>query len=272
MSILSLGPSLGLLLLAGLLSIPPAHADLTIVPTRVVLEERDRNAVLTIVNRGDHAETFRLSWQHLRQLRDGRYQEIATPAADDLFADVMIRLSPRQITLEPGEQQIVRLLLRKPPDLPPGEYRSHLLFSAEPQVLGTPQASSGAIGIELKVAYGLSIPVIVRHGPLSASASLSFTWRRVDKMLAVTALIERQGNKSVYGDILVQYQPPQGEPVTLRELQGLSVLPPSTEHEVPIDIAVPPELSLAHGRIKVTYREPAEKGGAVLAEASQPLE
>ena len=49
-------------------------------------------------------------------------------APGEHFADGMLSWSPRQITLQPGTAQVVRLMVRKPEGLAEGEYRSHLDF------------------------------------------------------------------------------------------------------------------------------------------------
>ena len=46
----------------------------------------------------------------------------------------MVRLSPKQITVGPGENQTVRFNLRPPADLDSGEHRSHLLLQVIPEV------------------------------------------------------------------------------------------------------------------------------------------
>ena len=87
----------------------------------------------------------------------------------------LIRYSPRQVTLEPRVAQTVRVQLRLPADLPPGEYRSHLLFRAVPSAEAAPPTTSPAaeLSIQLTAIYGISIPVIVRHGETSVTTTLS---------------------------------------------------------------------------------------------------
>ena len=43
----------------------------------------------------------------------------------------MIRYAPRRVTVPPGGSQQIRILLRRPRDLEPGEYRSHLWIVTE---------------------------------------------------------------------------------------------------------------------------------------------
>ena len=51
------------------------------------------------------------------------------------FLKNMVRISPSQVRLAPGERQIVKLAIRKPKDLAEQEYRSHLAFKDRKSVV-----------------------------------------------------------------------------------------------------------------------------------------
>jgi len=265
-----------LALAAAVIGLPsPARADLLLVPQRIVFEEQDRAATLTLVNSGDATETYRISWKQLHQLPNGQYSEIQTPGPGEHFADDMIRYSPRQITLEPGEQQTVRLMLRKPDNLPAGEYRSHLAFTAEPRQIPAPTAKGGGevknVGVQLAFVYGVSIPVIVRQGQLSASATLAMAMKPSGSGYDITATIGRSGTESLYGDLAVEYQPPSGKAVQLQEVDGVSVLLPNDQRSTTIGVTLTPEQRRAGGQFHLIYRAPPEAGGGTLAETKQPI-
>jgi hypothetical protein len=266
-----------LALAASALGLPsPARADLLLVPQRIVFEDQDRAATLTLVNNGDETETYRISWKQLRQLPDGQYTEIQTPGPGEHFADDMIRYSPRQITLAPGEPQTVRLMLRKPDGLALGEYRSHLAFTAEPRQIQAPGAAGAQgngknLGVQLAFVYGVSIPVIVRQGPLSATGALSMALKPSNNGYDITATISRSGTESLYGDLVVNYVPPGGKPVQLQEVDGVSVLLPNNQRSTTVGVALSPEQHRAGGQLQLLYRNPSEAGGGVIAEAQKPL-
>ena len=132
------GFALFLLIAAVLPWVAPSDArgqgagDLVVAPTRIVFEGRTRTAQLSLLNKGSAAATYRISLINMRMTEDGGFKEIDEPAPGEQFADRLIRYAPRQVVLAPGDSQAVRLLLRKPRGLEPGEYRSHLLFRAIP--------------------------------------------------------------------------------------------------------------------------------------------
>ena len=107
---------------------------------------------------------------------NGSLEEADEAKPGEQFADKLIRYSPRQITLEPGRTQTVRLLVRKPRDLAPGEYRSHLLFqSVPPADFGTSVEAEGVeegtISVQMIPTFAISIPIIIRHGDVSAGVT-----------------------------------------------------------------------------------------------------
>jgi hypothetical protein len=137
-------------LAAGAASAQGGPGDLLVAPTRVVLEGRQRTAEVTLVNTGSATATYRISFVNLRMNEQGGTTEIEASSArpGEQFAEPLVRYSPRQVTLEPQVAQTVRMQLRLPSDLPPGEYRSHLLFRAIPPVEPARSPTEGERGVQ----------------------------------------------------------------------------------------------------------------------------
>jgi hypothetical protein len=249
--------------------------DLLVAPPRVVFEGRTRTAEITLVNTGTRTATYRVSFVQLRMDENGVTREIETPEGGELFADGLVRFSPRQVTLEPKATQTVRLQVRKPADLPPGEYRSHLLFRAPPPTAGpgadgsAPAAEEG-MSIQLIPIYGISIPIIVRQGEASAVVTMS------DLVLAppvgtdttpfLRLRMSRTGPMSVYGNLTVTFQPRAGKPTVVGLANGVAVWAPYPARNVGIPLRPPADLDLRGGVFRVTYTRP-DKRDETLAEA-----
>ena len=105
-----------------------AHAQLLLSPTRVVFEGNSRSMQIDVVNTTNQAATYRLIMVNRRMNQFGEFLPVETPLPDERFVDSMVRFSPRQLTVEPGGNRVIRMSLRKPQNLAPGEYRSHLLI------------------------------------------------------------------------------------------------------------------------------------------------
>lgn len=246
--------------------------DLMVAPTRIVFEGRTRAAEVTLVNAGQATATYRVFFENMVMTEDGKFIE-APKAPGSIGAEDLVRYSPRQVTLAPGAQQSVRMQLRKPAELPEGEYRSHMIFRAVPKPEDAPKALPGiktaadpegdkAIRVSIKAIFGVSIPVIVRHGQTHVAVKLAdlkvltpemqaearAAARREaqakaaeagpnappvkeapeppgkpDDTLATAITIEREGNQSVYGDLVLTWTAKGQAPVTVAKAGGLAV-------------------------------------------------
>jgi len=270
----------GLLTLALCLAAPLALADLALFPTRIVLEKNQRAAQVELMNNGTSPETYRINLVNRRMGETGEFIALDAPGPGDQFADPLLRYSPKQVTVQPGSSQTVRILVRKPADLAPGEYRSHLQFD---RVADTAAASSieqsdkpgdKAIGVVITALVGASIPVIVRQGETQVSVTLSDLALLPAAGSAGPALgfqINRSGNRSAYGDLTVRFTPNGGKPVELSKVGALAVYVPNPLRRARMTLQVPAGMALAGGTLSLSYRERAEAGGKMMAQASLTL-
>lgn len=256
-----------------------AASQLMVAPTRIVFDGKSRSAQVTVINSGDTTGTYRIKVVNKRMTEDGQVKDVESPNPDELFADKMIRFSPRQVVLEPGKTQVVRLSLRKPAKLKDGEYRSHLLFQAIPENAGTDIQSAvnqKGINVKLTAIVSVSIPVIVRHGDTNASVAFTSIKHQAamdDKSTPTLLLeLERTGNQSVYGDFLTEYVNSQGNSIVVSQINGVAIYTPNKKRTVKIPLTVPPGVELKNGVVKVYYRSPQDKGGAVLAQTQLKLQ
>jgi len=258
---------------------PPAAGvgNLLVAPTRVVFEGRKRGGVVNLSNLGGGKATFRISLVRMEMDEQGGFREVPTQRVPGQVApEDLIRFSPREVTLEAQESQTIRLQIRKPPELPTGEYRIHMLFRAvppapEPRADGDQPGSSKAISIQLTPVFGISIPLIVRHGETSAKLSIS------DLILdpeagQVRFTLNRSGNQSSFGDVKISFVPQRGSEETLAQANKLAIYCPNAFRKMSLPIPSRKSGSnLSGGRIRVTYSVPSSEGGALLAEASLNL-
>jgi P pilus assembly chaperone PapD len=255
---------------------------LGVTPTRVVFEGRTRSSEVLLINRSQAETTYRIHFVQRRMREAGAFEEIDAPRPGELFADALIRYAPRQVTLPPLGSQSVRLLVRKPPELAPGEYRSHLVFQEVPsrrrgETLEPPERGKGEIRVQLVPTFAVSIPVIVRHTELQASVTLADgrleAAHEAGESPSLHVRLDRDGDRSVYGDLAVSYRPPSGgeaeSPIGL--LRGVAVYTPNRSRSVRVPLALPAGVALGKGSLSAVYREPPEAGGVVLAEAAFPI-
>ncbi len=255
-----------------------SSGDLVVAPTRIVFEGRTRSAQLGLVNKGSGAATYRISVINMRMDENGQLTEIAEPEDGQQFADRLFRYSPRQVTLEPGASQAIRLLLRKPKDLPPGEYRSHLMMRAVPdeggQSVEAQAPAGGGISVTLIPIFGIAIPVIIRHGELEYSAVISdleyVKPTEPNQLSKIRFNLERTGDRSTFGDLTATVND-GGKEIVLAQVMRLAVYTPNQERVVEMPLRIPEGVSISGKKITLKYKTTPDEGGKVLAEGVTQL-
>lgn len=249
---------------------------LQILPTRIIFEGKTRSAQVTLINNGQDTGRYRIGFVNMRMKEDGDLEMVEEPKPGDKFADGLIRFSPRRVVLKPGGKQTVRLLLRKKKDLPPGEYRSHLMFRSFPaadagQDIEVLDKNKG-IRVQLIPIFGLSIPVFVRHGNLTVTVGLENLRlnpsQETDKGPVLSMVVKRQGELSVYGDMSVMFTPKKGgEAQEVGRINGLVIYTSNEIRTLNLTLQPPEGVKLENGTLHSYFRKTKEKGGELLAEA-----
>lgn len=245
----------------------PAAAELLVAPTRVVLTPQARSSELVLVNKGTETAAFRIAIENRRMLPDGSLEDAGEAQPGEHFADDKLRYSPRQLVLEPGARQVVRVMASAPGELQPGEYRSHLrlmsapLSAAAAQVAGEP-GSDNSLSIELVAIRSITIPVILRVGKLEASVTMDAAAMAKDDPGQLVIRLTRAGTRSTYGDVRFTVEG-EKEPAWL--VRGVAIYTPNTSREVIVPLPTEVRARLAGKRVKIDYlstdaAEPASAG------------
>lgn len=252
---------------------PSAHAagDLLVAPTRVILDG-SRGTEVVLNNIGIDPATYRVSLEIKRMTAEGGLDEIdeANANAAERAALDMIAFSPRRVTLPPNQPQVIRIGVRIPEGLAPGEYRAHMLFravpDAAPPVADPAKPAGDGVSIALTPIYGITIPIIVRVGDLAATAKIGEAWvENTRDGPAFNFHLTRTGNRSVYGDIAVT-RPGVAEPLLLA--RGIAVYPEVGDRTV--SLRVPAEVAAKlKGPVQIRYSEDREVGGATIDQADR---
>lgn len=232
--------------------------DLLVSPARVILDNKTRSIELILSNRGGAASTYRVRLTHMAMTVDGGIEPAPAPAGGVDPAD-LVRYAPHQVTLEPGQTQVLRVMVRKPADLPDGEYRVHMVFQAVPPDLAgtkdTQKEKNKGVSIRLVAIMNLAIPIIVRQGGPTAKAGLAdlhLQHTQNDDVLAFH--LTRTGNASTYGNLKATFQPKAGKSITVGEMVGVAVYPPLEARNVKMSLRLPQGMALKSGTLHVSFQ------------------
>jgi hypothetical protein len=260
------------------------RAEVMVLPTRIVMENKDRYTTVIIKNTGDATGNFSVDMIDMTMQEDGMVVPLEKGGGDPYSAIPYLRIAPKSMVLKPGEAQNVRIMLRKPEGLQPGEYRSHIRVKIENDNV-EPSRSPGKEAtqapkapkesqITVKTNLVLIIPVIVRNGETSLSL-----WMASPKIIrsakgvpALKVTLLRQGNRSSMGDFNVTYNAPGGKPQIIKRFPGIPVYRSVNQRTVLIPMDdIPKGINLSTGKLDITYSAQEKEGGKKLAQAQLDL-
>ena len=248
---------LALLLLTLVIGFAPiAEARIDILPRKIVIDSRERSGELTILNLFQEESTFRMSLLNYRQDENGTYETLETPLNSSFDPANVVRFSPRQFTLTRGGRQKVRLSVRKPADLPEGEYRFHIKALR----LAAPPTDGETVSVVANV--GVAIPVVVRHGNVEGRASIQ-NMRLVDQTNTESGKpelhvdIERTGNGSTLGSLDVIWERSGEQPQIIGQISNMNIFTEVSKRYVKIPLRT---LPYGSGTVKVVYKNDVKKG------------
>ncbi len=267
---------------------PPAPAgsvgglgDVNLFPKRVVIDGRRQIAQVGLYNKTSNEGDYEIRLVDMAMNAEGRlvaFDNGLTEAekASVATASEYLRYSPRRVTLRGGESQLVRIMVRTPPDLPAGEYRTHFLVSSIPEQLGGLSVEgalggqqANGIGVTIRPRFGISIPVIVRIGETTLDVGISDPQivTAPDGSPAIAFTINRSGTRSAFGDVTITSSA-FGKPIGLS--RGIGIYPEVGQRRVviPVEDAVPANALAGGARITISYVDDDFKPGETLAEHS----
>ena len=149
-----------------------ARSDIKFIESQLIFDGKKRAGKLTIINQGDAAGQAKITFKRLIAKEDGSTAFIENDIEYNRFPfnhDIpsFFKISPSRILLEPNKKQTFRIFLRKPQDLPSGEYRIHAILQSEDIEeeeikIGDVDPDKTGLGVSFNINYG--IPVFIYHG------------------------------------------------------------------------------------------------------------
>jgi len=263
---------LGLIaLLTGFTQQLSAQGNLLVAPIRVVFEGTKQKEDLNLTNIGQDTAVYLISFIHYRMKEDGSFLQLENVDSLTTRADKYLRIFPRKVVLPPGESQTIRMQFRKPAEMKEGEYRSHLYFRAEKEVsalgMSTAQSDTTKMSVSITPVFGISIPVIIRNGNLDYTMGLSNVALSTvnDTISNLTFSLDRNGGRSSYGNLRVEFVPAVGKSFEVGMANGVGVYTDLTSRKFSMYIRNRAEQKLRNGKLVIRYSTPREEGDKELA-------
>jgi hypothetical protein len=229
---------------------------------RIIFEGNKQKEEINVVNIGNDTTTYSVSFVQYNMNEEGTFEVIDT-AVGQMHSDKYLRVFPRKVTLAPREAQVIRISLRRAPDMADGEYRSHLYFRAEKETAPLSLAVAKdpkLMSVRITPVFGVSIPVLIRIGEVKAASQLSGLKIEMqqDTISNLKFTINRTGNISVYGDIAATYYPIKGKPVEILHVKGVAVYTSISKRNFSLRLRNTSGVNLKSGKIVLKFTSPKD--------------
>lgn len=271
-------------LIAGYGVIAAQAQGVSVAPLRVLFDGRTRSATVFLSNRTPETQTYRIALVNRRMLETGAIVEAEEALPGELFADDLIRFSPRRVTIAPFGSQTIRLLARRPRgDIPENaEFRTHLAIRSIPP---TPRlqdledletkTAEGTLTVKAVATIETVIPILLRLGDPQATIELANPMLDLNDPVAgkptLAVDLVRSGERSVYGELEVLHIAPDGAQTQLHFARGLAVYYPTPVRTRNIALTPADPSLLDSGRLVIRFTESEEMHGDQEARIVMPL-
>lgn len=254
-----------------------AQGNLLITPRRVVFEQDKKTQELNLANTGTDTARYIISMVEMRMKEDGSFEQLALPDSGGHYATDYVRFFPHSVTLAPNEAQVVKMQVLRSAAMEEGEYRSHIYFRAVPQDKPLGEANGPAdksgIAVQLTPVFGISLPVIIRKGTSTTQVKIADVHYLTptannNNGSGVSMVLQRSGNMSVYGDVVVDFTPAGGKAVRVAEVRGVAVYTSTGIRRLLVNLDQARRSEFSNGTFHVSYISASQPAvNAVLAQA-----
>lgn len=246
---------------------------LSIEPKRILLNKGSQSDVITLTNKSDASTSYRVYLVERVHNSSGQLKPSNKIPEGHPSSAPFIRFSPKQIRLEPGAVQIIRVSRnRSTPSS--GEYRSHLLIQSLPNpekntiknlIDNNTPIMSGVITQQLAV----SIPVLLRQSPLKLSQvsinSISLEKRRGE--LGISVDFERSGESSVFGELNALIKDTKGSKwKTIATARGVAIHVPRRQNSFFLPLFSNLDIQTKKPKVRITFTDLESRYSTILAD------
>ena len=203
----------------------PARA-VTVSPTAVYISSRNPSAMLTLINTGSRPEEIELAIGFGYPVSDTagvlRVDIVENAAAGEPSLTSYLRVFPRRLVLQPGQRQVVRVMVAMPAGTADGEYWGRVLVKSrggEPPI----EQSQGNVRMQLSLETTFATAVFFHKGDVKTGVSLPLVdARRQGDSVQFTIDLKREGNSAFLGRIHAELLNAKG--TTVAEVEDVAAV------------------------------------------------
>lgn len=184
---------------------------ISVTPHRLVIPSGSKTGIVSVVNKSEKERRYTL------RMADQVMDDTGATWLQDGFiysAAGMTKFVPKEFSVQPGQRQVVRVLVSRPEGLADGDYHSHLVFH---EVLPGKEDEGKEAGNK-KAPYGIAMPLVIQQGKIDSSIAIGDI-RLGGKALGLPRLLivelTRQGNAEATGKLSASYLEEGKKPVEL---------------------------------------------------------
>jgi fimbrial chaperone protein len=216
-----------------------AEASLRMYPTRIFMTPASKSASVTVRNEHPKSAKFRAELKFYEMNDSGKMTEVQSETPEQTEIRKMVKFSPREFTLNANQEQLIRILSKLPPSTAPAEYRVHLHVSTfedgDAKLIAKDSDANAQVSTELKVHFGVAVPLIMRTGEISQIIKLDAKPMKSqnDGKSLVNLTISNTGLGSVFGAVKIYSNDSKTQ--MLAELNGIAIYGKQRTFEIPLD-------------------------------------
>jgi P pilus assembly chaperone PapD len=181
-----------------------AHA-VTVSPTAVYITARNPSALLTLINLGSRPEEIELSIAFGYPVSDTagvlRVELVESAGSGEPSLTSFLRIFPRRLVLQPGQRQVVRVMVAMPAGAADGEYWGRVLVKSrggEPPI----EQSQGNVRMQLSLETTFATAVFFQKGEVKTGISINAAEaQRMGDSVQFTLDLKRENNAAFLGRI-----------------------------------------------------------------------
>jgi len=182
-----------------------AAQAVTVSPTAVYITARNPSALLTLINTGSRPEEIELAIGFGYPVSDSlgvlRVDIADTAATGEPSLTSWLRVFPRRLVLQPGQRQVVRVMVAMPAGAADGEYWGRVLVRSrggEPPI----EQTQGSVRMQLSLETTFATAVFFQKGDVKTGVEVSSAAaHRMGDSVQFTLDLKRAGNSAFLGRI-----------------------------------------------------------------------